>query len=204
MILLYIALVFIVAFVLFVPVRVDVGYQSNDYSLKLKVLGRCFNLKKLLSGGNAKKTKTHTQAEQPDEADKKLIQKINDIYLKVSYFKNVYNASSKTINKSFITENIGADISFGTSDAALTGMLTGAVWALCYEALGLLSILSTVKSHKFNVDSVYDRCIFEARAEAVFKITVFGALKIAISVLYNVKKYKKHNKLRSETQCQHQ
>jgi len=35
-------------------------------------------------------------------------------------------------------------------------MVTGVVWSLMYEMLGLLSIVTTVKDHSFNVDAVYD------------------------------------------------
>lgn len=197
MIYLCIALI-VVAFVLFVPVRAFVSYSyKTDYTLNVKVLGLTADIKKLIN----QKSKTSKHKIKKDELpksnlseDEKLLDKISKIYSKVVYFKNVYNASSKTINKHFVTENIEADVAFGTSDAAFTGMLTGAVWALLYEMLGVVSILSTVKTHKFNVDSVYDRCVFDVSAKATFKITVYGALRIAISVIYNLKTKAKFQK----------
>ena len=194
MIYLYIVLAVVAVlllFLLFVPIRLYAAYQNKSYALKLHFAGITINLKRFINKGLPGNKKQKAKHEPTQMQEKKLAQKITDIYNKVVYIKNVYNASSKAISKGFITQNIEVVISFGTSDAALTGMLTGAMWALLYELLGLLTILSTVKEHKFNVDSVYDRFVFDATAKVTFKIKLISAIRILITVLYNLKKYKK-------------
>ncbi len=193
MIYLYIVLavvVLLLLFLLFVPIRLNAAYQNKDYTLEVCVAGIKINLKKFINKGRGTKNKEE-KSEQQEHGEQKLLHKINDIYNKVVYIKNVYNASSKTISKRFITQNIEASICFGTSDAAVTGMLTGAIWALMYELLGLLTILSAVDNHSFNVDSVYDRFALEITAKVTFKIKLVSVIRILITVLYNLKKYKK-------------
>ncbi len=192
MIYLYIVLAVILAlllFLLFVPIHFDAAYQNKSYTLKLRFAGITFDLKRFIN--KQTKKKQQPKPEPIEKQEQKLVQKITDIYNKLVYIKNVYSASSKAISKGFITQNIEVSICFGTSDAALTGMLTGAIWALLYELLGLLTILSTVKEHKFNVDSVYDRYAFDVTAKATFKIRLISAIRILITVLYNLKRYKR-------------
>ena len=198
MIYLYIVLGILIAlilFLLFVPLRLHVEYRDKQLELELWILKFKFDLKKLSDKKEKKPKKQHKEQnkkEQSADGDKQLglIQKINNTYKKVVYYKNVYNATSKHISKRFITENIEADINFGFSDAAVTGIVTGVVWGLLYEILGLLTLLSTVRTHKFNVDAVYDRFVFEPSFSATFKIKIASIIAILISVLYNLKKYK--------------
>ena len=192
MIYLYIILGIILAlllFLLFVPIRLHLGYENKNYILQVNIAWITIDLKKFMNKGHKQK-KQKPQPKSADEQEKKFVEKINETYKKIVYIKNVYNAGIKTIIKRFITENIEAYISFGMSDAAVTGMVTGAVWALLYELLGLLTIVSTVRNHKFNVDSVYDRFLFEPRFSAAFRITLMGAIIILLRIMYNLKKYK--------------
>ena len=138
--------------------------------------------------GRLNKQKKQSAKNQSTIEEKQLtfIEKINSIYKKIVYLKKVYTASSKTISKGISTQNITADINFGFSDAAVTGMVTGLVWSLLYEFLGLISIITTVQ----NVDAVYDRFVFEAQFSVTLKTRIASVLKILICVLYNLKKYK--------------
>ena len=190
MIYLYIVLgiVLLLTILLFIPVRVFLEYQSKQVRIELWVLKFKFNVKKLMD----KPSKKQSSATQSTDDEKQLtfIQKINSTYKKIVYLKKVYTGSSKTINRGIKTENIKAEINFGFSDAAVTGMVTGLVWSLLYEFLGLLSIITTVQNHKFNVDAVYDRFVFEPRFSVTLKTTIASVMKILICVLYNLKKNK--------------
>jgi len=191
MIYLYIVLgiIALLMVIMLVPLRLHIEYHSRQLQLELWVLKLKFDLNKYLNKPKkVKKQKTPAEGMQ----DKQLgtIQKINNLYKKIVYLKKVYTASSKTVNKGIVTEKISADINFGFSDAAVTGMVTGVVWSLMYEMLGLLSIVTTVKDHSFNVDAVYDRFVFEPKASITLKTSILNVFKILISVLYNLKKYK--------------
>lgn len=200
MIYLYIVLAVLAAllvFVLLAPIEVHIAYKDKKVIFELTVGGIKLNLNKFINKGTQGKKvkkKRKPKQEHADDREKKLLDKINDTYDKVVYIKNVYNASTKSISKRFIIKNLEADICFGTSDAAVTGILTGAVWALLYEFLGLLTIISTVKKHRFNVDSVYDKFVFDANVDVTFNIRTISGFVILIKVLYNLKKYNKHNK----------
>lgn len=178
---------------LFLPLRIYIEYQNKQIKLEIKFLKLKFDLKKYIDKPKkSKKLKAKHNKKGDTDTDKQLtvIQKINNSYKKIVYLKRVYTDSSKTINRGIITENIQVDVYFGFSDAAVTGMVTGLVWSLLYEFLGLISIITTVENHKFNVDSVYDRFIFELGFSVTFKTKIASILKILFSVLYNLNKYK--------------
>jgi hypothetical protein len=189
MIYLYIVsgVVMLLTALLFVPVRVYMEYGGKQLQLELWVLKFRFNIKNFMNKPKKQSAKNQSTIE---EKQLTFIEKINSIYKKIVYLKKVYTASSKTISKGISTQNITADINFGFSDAAVTGMVTGLVWSLLYEFLGLISIITTVQNHKFNVDAVYDRFVFEAQFSVTLKTRIASVLKILICVLYNLKKYK--------------
>ena len=79
---------------------------------------------------------------------------------------------------------------FAVPDGTDLRSLMYATISMLYDVLGLLTTVATVNSHKFDVDSVYDRCFFDIRAGAVLKFRIAGIAGIALCVLYNLKKYK--------------
>ena len=175
-----------------VPIRVIADYADGSCRLKIKIFGITVDAERL-GRHFTKKRKKNTKAPSPqteEEQDATLIDKINNACRLVRRIKNVYNDSRHFVSKRFYVDDIYANISFGTWDAALTGIATGAVWAMLYDVLGLLTTVATVNSHKFDVDSVYDRCFFDIRAGAVLKFRIAGIAGIALCVLYNLKKYK--------------
>ena len=198
MIYLYIILGMLLALIvaiLFVPIRINIEYQSKKLYIELEVLKCKFDYNKLTGNKKRlrKRIKKYILGEiETGDMDEQLtvIQKLNIIYKNIVSLKKVYTDSSKTINSGILTENIEADIYFGFSDAAVTGIVTGLVWSLLYEFLGLISILTTVQNHKFNVDAVYDKFVFEPRISANLKTKIFSLLKILISLSYNLEKYK--------------
>lgn len=175
-----------------VPIKVIADYADGSYQINIKVFGISMDVEKL-GKRFSKKHKKPVEAEKPqseDEQDAALIDKINGACKLVRRIRNVYNDSRHFVSKHFYADNIYVNISFGTWDAALTGIATGAVWALLYDILGLITTVATVNNHKFDVDSVYDRCFFDIKAGAVFKFRIAGIAGIALCVLYNLKKYK--------------
>ncbi len=179
-----------VAVLVTVPVKVIADYADGSYSLKVRVFG--INIDPSVFAGKSKhnkKSKPEASPEQ-DTQDEALFDKINNAIKLVRRIKNVYNDSRHFVSKRFYVDNIYANISFGTWDAALTGIATGALWTLLYDLLGLLTTVATVNHHKFTVDTIYDRSFFDIKAGAVLKFRIIGIAGIALCVLHNLKKYK--------------
>lgn len=175
-----------------VPIKITADYADGTYRLKIKILGISADMEKLGKSFSKKKKKS-TEEAQPvtaDEQDAALMDKINNVYKLVCRIRNVYNDSRHFVSKRFYADNIYVNISFGTWDAALTGIATGAMWAMLYEILGFITTVATVNNHKFDVDSVYDRCFFDIKAGAVFKFRIVSVVGIALLILHNLKKYK--------------
>ena len=190
MIYLYVALGIVTALTVaavFLPLGVDVAFSGNKLKLQIVLWKIKFNISKRTKPKKQKRT----NKKNADTREMKAYEKIKSIYQKAQYIKNVYTASSPRIAKNIFAENVSCDITFGTSDAALTGMLTGIVWAVGYEILGIMTLLCTVKEHHFDVDSVYDRYVFEINARINMRTNIAGLLCIAVSVLYNLMKYKR-------------
>ncbi len=174
-----------------VPIKVIADYADGSYRMKIKVFGISTDMEKLGKYFNKKKKPAKdAQPKTEQEQDAALMDKINNAYKLVRRIANVYNDSRHFVSKRLYVDNIYVNISFGTWDAALTGMATGAVWALLYELMGLLTTVATVNNHKFDVDSIYDRCFFDIKAGAVLKFRIAGIAGIALCILHNLKKYK--------------
>lgn len=174
-----------------VPVKVIADYADGSYSIKVRVFGINIDPSRF-AGKSAHRKKPKQQKAQPqqDAQDEALFDKINNAIKLVRRIKNVYNDSRHFVSKRFYADNIYVNISFGTWDAALSGIATGALWTLLYEVLGLLTTVATVNHHKFTVDTVYDRSFFDIKAGAVLKFRIIGIAGIALCVLHNLKKYK--------------
>ena len=175
-----------------VPIQVIADYAEGSCKLKIKVFGITTDVEIFGKIFSKKKKSSDKRAtpETADEQDETLIDRINGAYNTVRRIINVYNDSRHFVSKRFYVDNIYASISFGTWDAALTGIATGTLWALLYELLGFLTTVATVNNHKFDVDSIYDRCFFDMKAGAVFKFRISSIAGIALCILHNYKKYK--------------
>ncbi|MBQ7901827.1 MAG: DUF2953 domain-containing protein [Clostridia bacterium] len=184
----------LLAVIITVPIRLTADYANGSYQLYMKIFGLKFDLSKFASRGKkgkkAKNDNTNPAQQQEADSDKKLMDKISSAYSLVMRIKNVYGSGRHFIVKRLVVENIYVNISFGTFDAALTGIATGAVWSVLYELLGLLTLAATVNNHKFNVDTVYDRSFFDINGGAILKFRIVSAVGILLWLLHNFNKYK--------------
>lgn len=135
------------------------------------------------------KQERQEQIETPDQKDKSFFDGISNILRIIKIIRKTYSQSREYVAR-HIKADITINISFGLYDAALTGMATGAVWALLYEILGLVSTVAQIQKHSFNVDPVFDKALFKADGMCIFKFIPVNVIGILIHILKNYNKVK--------------
>lgn len=148
-----------------------------------------------------KKTDKKTKPKKTDKnAEKKesFSDKAKNFYRTFTELKYTYKLSKRRIRKNILCDKIFLDISFGLSDAAKTGMTTGALWAAVYNITGFLSRIITLRQPEINISPVFDGKHLEFKAECIFIARGVNLINIMASLgvnyLKSKRKLKKHNK----------
>lgn len=150
-----------------------------------------------------KKKKKH-QEDKKTDADKKeetqnkksVFEKLYDIYTEFNKVKYTYYYSQDFIRKRIVFKKLNVDVSFGMSDAAKTGIATGAIWGLLYNMLALLTKIVTVKNHNFNVEPDYNSEKFLFSANGIINFRLVNIISILIFVLIKYIKVSKNTTLK--------
>ncbi len=142
----------------------------------------------------AKPKKTEKNAEKKESFS----DKAKKFYRAFTELKYTYKLSKRRIRKNILCDKIFLDISFGLSDAAKTGMATGAVWAAVYNITGFLSRIITLRQPEINISPVFDGKHLEFKAECIFIARGVNLINImaslGINYLKSKRKLKKYNK----------
>ena len=78
----------------------------------------------------------------------------------------------------------------GQGDAAETGMVYGAVSAVCYTALAVINSVLNIENQQVNINSDFDKEILEISLYLSMKISMLKAIKAGIKALISLSKAK--------------
>ncbi len=139
-------------------------------------------------------TKKKMKDESCEDKEKNFIQKIKNFAKTFDILKKVYSKNRWKIQKSLSVEKAEIHLKFGLLDAAQTGIATGAVWTLLYNALAFLDTIGTVKKHFFEVKPVFTEAGFISEGKFKLSVRVINAISIAISLYTTYNKVSKQHK----------
>ena len=140
---------------LFSKIKVFFEYKKNPGEklyTKLRISLGFVNVSRF-AGKLSKKAKT--KAEIADKSDEGIIKKIRDATDTLKTVSKIYKKHRWHIRSSLKVENLDFHIKFGLSDAACTGIATGAIWTLLYTGTALVTQVGTLRDHYFEVCPVY-------------------------------------------------
>lgn len=184
-----VAVVFlIIALFLFLPARIQI-VLGGENKADIKLFFFCGILKIPLKPKEKTDNEKNKQDTTEEQKDKKFFDGINNIFRIINIIRKTYSGSREYVSKR-INADLTVNINFGLYDAALTGIATGAVWALLYELLGLISTVTLIKKHTFNVEPVFDKALFKADGVCIFSFLPVNIIGILIHILKNYKKVK--------------
>lgn len=162
---------------LYTDLRISVGFVKLDSVSK-----------KLMSKPEAK-AKTKKQKAKPAIKEKIITYTETFRILKRVYAKNRWY-----IRKRLTVDKLDFHLKFGLSDAAATGILTGAVWSLLYAVLGFLSQIGSVRKHFFEVVPVYTESGFASQGSIKLSLRMINIISVSVKLYLTYKKILKENK----------
>jgi len=98
---------------------------------------------------------------QPEKEAEKLLDMLDPI-------RDIIKKISKITKKRLTVDSAGLKIAVGTGDAALTGILTGALWAGVYGFLNLVKAMLRVNSSDVDIKPDFENEIFNMKINLIF------------------------------------
>ncbi len=188
MIVLYVflaVLAFLIIFALTAKIKIFFEYKKYpgeklyiDYKITLGGI----SLNSVIKKQTAKKTK-----EKPKDK-KGIIQKLKDLAKVISIVTKVYSKNRWFIQKRITAEDISFHLKFGLTDAASTGIATGAIWAVLYNILALIGRIGTLKNHTFEVVPVYTEAGFISEGSFKLSFRLIGIISVILRLYLTYKK----------------
>lgn len=181
---LIIALLSLIA--LFLLLKISVKFEFNSETKEeFKIRVYLYNEK---LGFDVKKKQKNEKAEKAEkEGEKKekstILERLYNLYTELQKLRYTYILSQDFLRKRLILKNIEAHVAFGLSDAAKTGIATGAVWAFIYNVFGFVTRIFTVENHKFNVEPDYNNEKFFTSINGILTFRTANIISIALYLL---------------------
>ena len=192
MIVLYVflaVLAFLIIFALTAKIKIFFEYKKYpgeklyiDYKITLGGLRLKPIIKKL-----AKNKETKPKSEEG------LIKKIKVYAKTLSLVTKIYSKNRWFIQKRITAEDISFHLKFGLTDAASTGIATGAIWAVLYNILALIGRIGTLKNHTFEVVPVYTEAGFISEGSFKLSFRLIGIISVILRLYLTYKKLTKNN-----------
>ncbi len=164
--------------------------KKTILNFEISIFGKTVNIK------NKKKTHVKKKEESKKEPydDMGFFEKTKLWYNNFLIFKEVYKKNSAKIRRTIHATKIHLDLSFGTGDAAKTGILTGAVWTGIYNVVAFISRFIRITEPKINVNPEFNARLCSFTGECIIKARVVNLIRvvvnIGISYYFTRKKYK--------------
>lgn len=173
----FLAVLAILVFLLFVPIKAEIRFINKKTDVRVKVLG--ITLKKL----TPKKTKKdkEEQTEEAFEKDtKKFTQKLHD-------FAAAFKAAVKLTRKYVKVENIQVKINFGTGEAASTAVSTGVLWTLVCGCISAISLVARADKPSIEITPHFNECFFNSEGMCIISSRLVYITIIVMSILFKIK-----------------
>jgi len=171
--------------ILFLEISVKFDYDdrlNENFRLRIFLYNEKFGIN-LLKKDKPKKPKKKKEEKTKDKEKISFFEKIVDVFEELKNISYAYYYSKDFIRKRLILEKLNVNIDFGMSDAAKTGIATGAIWAVLYNIFAVVTKIFTVYDHKFNVEPDYNNEKFLFGVNGILKFKLVNIISIAFYVL---------------------
>ncbi|MDP4179681.1 MAG: DUF2953 domain-containing protein [Bacillota bacterium] len=104
-------------------------------------------------------------------------------YDKLSYFIAV---AIRSLRSKISLKDFRVNMTIGTEDAALTGILSGIAWMITGIIFAHLSNAFTINKNNINIKTNFSREIFEASILCIFNVKLVHIIKVGFILLYKI------------------
>ena len=177
-------------FLLFVKIRLVISLSKKEggklnANLSVELFGGKIKKNIPLAHKKAKAEKTKTA--KSEEADEKLsfLQKVKKYYRIFLRISRTWSKSKRAVRKRILAEKIYLNFSFGTGDAASTGILTGSLWAAIYNVIAFIANFIRVTEPQISINPSYDEELLGFDCECILKIRLANIITILTIIAVN-------------------
>jgi hypothetical protein len=192
------ALVVLILLVLCCRTHLTVGYLSGQPVLQLRVLGIPIPLDRLLSRQKKKPTKTEEKKAQPESAKElsvgeklKQYQKKLESWLELG--KKLKDPALKAVRKllqGLRVEEVYLSVTFGTGDPAATGMIYGAIAAVCSSLFEIWGDLLPIRKKYVDLFPDFNQETLQGVGKLTLSLRIITLLAIGLKFGYTYIKIK--------------
>ncbi|HOV26618.1 MAG TPA: DUF2953 domain-containing protein [Pseudobacteroides sp.] len=114
----------------------------------------------------------------------------DDIFSRIDYFKKKYdklnffiNYAIKKLKSRIKMKNFNVEMTIGTGDASLTGILTGVAWMITGIVYSNLSMAFPIHNKNIEINSDFSKTIFKANVLCIFNIRMGHIIKVVFLLI---------------------
>lgn len=175
-------------FCLFIKIRLVISISKRESGklnavVSIELFGG--KIKKTIPLAHKKAKAAKAKTAKSEDADSKLSfsQKVKKCYGSFLRIRRTWYKSKRAVRKRILAEKIYLNLSFGTGDAASTGILVGSLWGAIYNVIAFVSNFIRVTEPQICINPSYDEELLDFEFECILKVSVANIISI-ISVLY--------------------
>lgn len=185
-----IALFLIIALILLLPVGLGIKYENGAFIIvQISFLKFDISFKRI-----AEKSKRKIEEKKETKEESELEKQIDKSIMDIDFIISLFGDFRRFVRKRFTLKEFEMNVRLGTADAASTAVLTGMLYSLAYNLLGLLDKLIQVKKPKVNVKPEFNDLTFQLTLYGIIKARLVHIIATAIVFAYKLFKYKRKNK----------
>lgn len=193
-----------IVFCLFIKIRLVASFSKRknekfNLSFSLELFGG--RIKKnipLVPKKKRKKSKSEKLKIEDENITLSFRQKVKKYYGIFLRISQTWARSKRKVRKRIMAEKICFNLSFGTGDAAHTGILTGSLWAATYNVIAFIANFIRVTEPQISINPSYDEEILDFDGECILKISLANIITIltiiAVNYYFTNKKLSKKEK----------
>lgn len=187
----------ILLFLLFVKLNfkfiIEYGFNNENFvKLRFYVIHPVLGINIKLNNKEEKKEEiTKNEPQKEEEIEKtSFIKKAKDVKKNFDIIKDTFSNSKQSIKKTINIKKLDLNIDFGLSDAALTGISTGVLWASVYSVFSVLTKIVTVHKHNFKIDPIFNKTVFTVKCDGIIYARLVNIISAGFMLLKNYNKAK--------------
>jgi hypothetical protein len=157
------------------------GIRNNGFKMK-----RVRKKKKKYKNEKADKSKDSKDMSRDDRIGKG----VNEIFERIDYFKNKYDKLNFIINYAIMKlkskikmKKFNVEMTIGTGDASLTGIMTGIAWMVTGIIYSNLSMAFSIHNKYIKINSNFSRIVFDANISCIFNIRMGHIIKVVFLLI---------------------
>ncbi len=174
---------------LFAPLKIDIEYRNN----KLKITVKCLFVKVTLDREEFARKKTGQASKSNPQTNEKIgvIEKLKNLKKGFDEIRFILHDVFEHMRGKIEFSGVYVRVKYGTGDAAITGMIYGAIWSFIGSVYGFLCRFFRIKFPKVELEPQFGGKAFEIEAEGIITTRLVHIIIAAIRSGKNILKRKK-------------